>query len=134
DPRTGPTTMPRTAARFPLAAHAVALGAALALSAAAGPLAAQQGPAKQPKPAARQAAADPAPTKSGPGAQAIVVLVNDEPVTAYEIDQRAKFMSLNANIGDKVKDNFKKVATSESTNQRLRAIYEEVVRNRGTKT
>ncbi len=120
--------MPQQAPRRTTAALAVALGVALALSAAAGPLAAQQ------RPPARQAAAtDPGAAKAAAGAQAIVVLVNDEPITAYEIEQRAKFMSLNANIGDKVKENFKKVAQSESTNQKLRAIYEEVLRNRGTK-
>ena len=44
------------------------------------------------------------------GSQSIVVLVNDEPVTAYEIEQRARFLSLSANIGDKVKENFKRLA------------------------
>jgi len=61
------------------------------------------------------------------GGQSIVALVNDEPVTAYEIDQRARFLSLSANIGDKVKDNFKRLAQQESTNQQLRTIMQEVI-------
>jgi peptidyl-prolyl cis-trans isomerase SurA len=61
------------------------------------------------------------------GSQSIVALVNDEPVTAYEIDQRARFLSLSANIGDKVKENFKRLAQQESTNQQLRTIMQEVI-------
>jgi peptidyl-prolyl cis-trans isomerase SurA len=61
------------------------------------------------------------------GGQSIVALVNDEPVTAYEIEQRARFLSLSANIGDKVKENFKRLAGQESTNQQLRAMMQEVI-------
>lgn len=61
------------------------------------------------------------------GGQSIVALVNDEPVTAYEIEQRARFLSLSSNIGDKVKENFKRLAQQESTNQQLRAIMQEVM-------
>ena len=61
------------------------------------------------------------------GSQSIVALVNDEPVTAYEIEQRARFLSLSSNIGDKVKENFKRLAQQESTNQQLRAIMQEVI-------
>ena len=59
--------------------------------------------------------------------QSIVALVNDEPVTAYEIEQRARFMSLSSNIGDKVKENFKRLAELDSTNQQLRRIMQEVM-------
>ena len=66
------------------------------------------------------------------GSQSIVALVNDEPVTAYEVEQRARFLSLSANIGDKVKENFKRLAEQESTNQQLRTIMQEVIdTNRG---
>jgi peptidyl-prolyl cis-trans isomerase SurA len=61
------------------------------------------------------------------GGQSIVALVNDEPVTAYEIEQRARFLSLSSNIGDKVKENFKRLAQQESTNQQLRTIMQEVI-------
>jgi peptidyl-prolyl cis-trans isomerase SurA len=63
------------------------------------------------------------------GGQSIVALVNDEPVTAYEIEQRARFLSLSANIGEKVKENFKRLAQQESTNNQLRAIMQEVIDN-----
>jgi peptidyl-prolyl cis-trans isomerase SurA len=59
--------------------------------------------------------------------QSIVALVNDEPVTAYEIEQRARFLSLSSNISDKVKENFKRLAQQESTNQQLRTIMQEVI-------
>jgi len=69
-----------------------------------------------------------------PGSQSIVALVNDEPVTAYEIEQRARFLSLSANIGDKVKENFKRLAQQESTNQQLRAIMQEVIEGNKNKS
>src|SRR5262245_35609794 len=68
------------------------------------------------------------------GGQSIVALVNDEPVTAYEIEQRARFLSLSSNIGDKVKENFKRLAQQESTNQQLRAMMQEVLDNNKGKT
>jgi peptidyl-prolyl cis-trans isomerase SurA len=110
---------------------AVLLACALVLTTVIGSLRAQQ------REVPRQAAAQPAPAKAAhkqsaspaKAEQTIVLLVNDEPITAYEIDQRAKFMALNANIGDKVRENFKRVAQSETTNQRVRAILEEVIRN-----
>src|SRR5262249_58393988 len=47
--------------------------------------------------------------------------------TAYEIEQRARFLSLSSNIGDKVKENFKRLAELDSTNQQLRRIMQEVM-------
>jgi peptidyl-prolyl cis-trans isomerase SurA len=77
----------------PLLAGAALLAmAAVVMTAATAPLAAEK------KQAAAQSAA-PKPDKAAPaakGEQAIVVLVNDEPVTAYEIDQRAAFLSANS--------------------------------------
>jgi peptidyl-prolyl cis-trans isomerase SurA len=113
------------------AVSAVAVGCALALTVAAAPLRAQQ------REAPRQAAAQPSSPKAAQkqtavpskAEQAIVLLINDEPLTAYEIDQRARFLALNANIGDKVRENFKRVAQSDATNQRVRAILDEVIRN-----
>ena len=37
----------------------------------------------------------------------IAVLVNDDPITGYEIEQRQRIMSLGANIGEKAQANFK---------------------------
>ncbi len=113
-----------------LAGAASLLAHVAALAAISSPLAAQQ------RQAPRQAAAQPAPAnaeKQAPaptskGEQAIVVLVNDEPITAYEIQQRAKFLALNTNISDRVKENFKRIAQAESTNKQLRAILEDTVK------
>jgi peptidyl-prolyl cis-trans isomerase SurA len=66
--------------------------------------------------------------------QSIVVLVNDEPVTAYEIQQRARFLAINENISEQVKAQFQRIAQSESTNQQVRAILEEVIRSNPGKT
>lgn len=66
------------------------------------------------------------------GGQGIIALVNDEPVTAYAVEQRARFLALNANLGDQVKENFQRLVKSESTNTRFRALQEQVLReNRG---
>jgi len=123
----GLTTMPLPAPRRLPAVAAVLSACALALTAVTGPLAAEQ--KKAPRQAAAAAAAPPARAE-----QAIVVLVNDEPITAYEIEQRAKFTALSANIGEKAKESFKRLAQSEATNQRVRAILEEVIRNNPGKT
>ena len=71
------------------------LASAVALASAPSRLAAQNAP--------RQAAAQPAAPKAEKPApastkseQAIVVLVNDEPITAYEIQQRTAFLALNS--------------------------------------
>jgi peptidyl-prolyl cis-trans isomerase SurA len=63
------------------------------------------------------------------GEQSIVALVNDEPVTAYQVEQRARFLALNADVGDQVKENFQRLVKAESTNAQLRALQEEVLRN-----
>jgi len=51
------------------------------------------------KPPAQASAAQSKPSSDGPaakGTQAIVVLVNDEPITAWEIEQRAGFVAANS--------------------------------------
>ena len=91
--------MPTHVARHRCLAFAAAvLTASLGVTAALGVTARAQ-PAKKPVPAASKPDADgPAPK----GTQAIVVLVNDEPITAWEIEQRAGFVS--ANSGGNPKD------------------------------
>jgi len=59
--------------------------------------------------------------------QSIVVLVNDDPITAYQIDQRTRMMALGANVGDRAQENFKRLIQQESTNQRLRQILQETI-------
>jgi peptidyl-prolyl cis-trans isomerase SurA len=82
---------------------------------------------------AKSAAAEKSAGSASAG-QSIVVLVNDEPITAYEIDQRARFMSLSTSIGERAKESFRRLAQSESTNQRVRAIFEEVIKSNPGKT
>jgi len=124
------------AVRHRLAASAAAAWlVALLAAGAATPLAAQT--AKAPP---RQAAAQPPqakagkPAQSAKGEQSIVVLVNDEPITGYEIQQRARLLALNANVGDRARDNYKRLVQAESTNQQLRAILEQVIRSNPGKT
>ncbi|MFV0367916.1 MAG: hypothetical protein ACK5KM_05605 [Hyphomicrobiaceae bacterium] len=56
---------------------------------------------------------------------AIVVLVNDDPITAYEVAQRGKLLALNANIGGYIKANAKKrwekIVKSPKINDEFRA-------------
>lgn len=65
----------------------------------------------------------------------IVVLVNGDPVTAYEIDQRARLLALQSDIRNRAQDNMKRLATSESTQARWKEIVEETVKaNQATKS
>lgn len=116
--------------RFALAAAALLAIHALTAVIASRPVAAQSAP-RQASAQATKAEKSSQPTRSE---QAIAVLVNDEPITGYEIQQRARFITLNQNITEQVKESFKRIAQSESTNQRVRAILEEVIRANPGKT
>ena len=76
----------------------------------------------------------PAPVVSAPVSHGIVLLVNDEPITAFEIDQRARFLALGANITDAAKAYLQRVGQLESTTARLKAILEEVIKANPGKT
>lgn len=76
-----------------------------------------------------------AASKDGGGAGAdsatalsIVALVNDEPITGYEVQQRQKFAGMGANIQGKVQQNFQALIKDPNTSKRLRAILEETVK------
>lgn len=56
------------------------------------------------------------------------MLVNDEAVTAREVEQRARFLGASANIGAKAQEIFKRIASSEATNARFRAQAEEIIK------
>ncbi len=73
-------------------------------------------------------------TAKNPSEQAIVALVNDEPITAYEVEQRARLNSLSAGIGEKAQENFKRLIAQESTNNQLKAILNEVIQQNQGKT
>ena len=79
-----------------------------------------QAPATPPAPAPKAAAAKPKPKPvktavksetavvkaSETKGLSIAVLVNDEPITGYEIEQRQRIMGLGANIGEKAQASF----------------------------
>jgi peptidyl-prolyl cis-trans isomerase SurA len=119
--------MPQFAARRPASA-VLALGLALALTGAHAQLAAQTAP--------RQAAAQGAPkaekstSQPGKSEQAIAVLVNDEPITAYEIQQRTAFLALNSGGGGqdlkaKAEARWAQIVKDPRTNERLQALFRE---------
>ncbi|MFM7085339.1 MAG: peptidylprolyl isomerase, partial [Hyphomicrobium sp.] len=62
--------------------------------------------------------------------QAIVALVNDEPITGYEIAQRQRLMSMgNPNISQKAQSNFKALIQSPSTNDQLKSILNKTIKD-----
>jgi peptidyl-prolyl cis-trans isomerase SurA len=124
--------MPDATARTYLLRAATTLGlAAGCLGWMAEPVDAQGGSSR--KTAAREAPVKAEGTASRPkGLQSIVVLVNDEPITGYEIEQRARYLAANQNISEQAKDSFNKLIHAESTSKHLRAILDEVIAaNRG---
>jgi peptidyl-prolyl cis-trans isomerase SurA len=87
---------------------------------------------KRALPKSRQASTEPAasgrPTRGSGRRQGIVVLVNDEPITGYEVDQRATLLSLSTNISERAQAAFKRLAQDPSINDKLRAILEATVK------
>ncbi len=62
--------------------------------------------------------------------QGIAVLVNDEPITNYEVEQRQRYLGLGASgIQKKAQANFKSLIQAKSTNDRLRAILRETIQS-----
>ena len=103
------------------------------------PRTAHHGNRDSPAPAAAASgkAAKPAPAtavSSSTSEQAIIALVNDEPITAYEIEQRARLNALSSNIGARAQENFKRIVAQESTNKQLRAILDETIQSNQGKT
>jgi peptidyl-prolyl cis-trans isomerase SurA len=97
-------------------------------------------PAPKPKPKAaakaptKTASIDKSGTGTG-GGQSIIVLVNDDPITGYEVEQRQRLNALSANIGEKAQANMKALVQSEGTQTRFRAMIEEIVKqHQATKT
>ncbi len=115
------TTPPPMAPREPVAP--------LRTDSTAPPQAAKPKPKPKTKPT-RQASTAPAnDAGSGRGGrrQGIVVLVNDEPITGYEVDQRSALMALGANIGERAQANFKRMVQDPSINTQLRSILEATI-------
>ena len=57
----------------------------------------------------------------------VAILVNDEPITNHEIDQRARLLSLSAKLGDRVRANFRSLIKRKSTNDRLRGMLRKTI-------
>ncbi|MGI9478433.1 MAG: SurA N-terminal domain-containing protein [Hyphomicrobiaceae bacterium] len=57
----------------------------------------------------------------------IAVLVNDDPITQYEISQRAALLAARSGVGKRAQANFKNLIKRKSTNNRLRAILKETI-------
>ena len=74
------------------------------------------------------------PPASAQRAQGIVVVVNDDAITAYEIEQRARLIALSSNIGQQAKEQFQRLVKSESTEQAMRKLQEDVIRANPGKT
>jgi peptidyl-prolyl cis-trans isomerase SurA len=74
------------------------------------------------------------PPASSRGGQGIVVIVNDDAITAYEIEQRARFLGVSANVGQQAKENFQKLVKSDSTEQQMKALQQDVIRANPGKT
>ena len=61
------------------------------------------------------------------GSTKIVALVNDEPITGFAVEERARFLALSGNIGDRARDRMKAIAQDPKTNERLKAILQETI-------
>jgi peptidyl-prolyl cis-trans isomerase SurA len=70
----------------------------------------------------------------GGGRQSILLLVNDDPVTGFELEERARLNSLQANINERASAEMQRLIKSEDTNLRWRKIVEETVQQNQGKT
>jgi len=91
-------------------------------------------PAKGRQAAAAQPAAE-APDQPVKGGQAIMILVNDEPITAYEIEQRALFIAANAGgsgaeFKARAEARWAQIAKDPRTNER----FQNLLRDKNVKT
>jgi peptidyl-prolyl cis-trans isomerase SurA len=71
---------------------------------------------------------------SSRGGQGIVIVVNDDAITAYDIEQRARLLGLSSNVGPQAKEAFQRLVKSESTEQQMKALQQEVIRSNQGKT
>jgi peptidyl-prolyl cis-trans isomerase SurA len=105
----------------PAALLAVAVGIALSCA----PVSAQQAPKVQK--AASQSAVSAQSQAPAKAAQAIVVLVNDEPITAYEIEQRAALLAASSGGGGvdlkaKAEARWAQIVKDPKTNEHLQQL------------
>ena len=113
--------------RLALTSAVVLTACAVVVTVASGPLTAQAPP--------RQAAAQRAPAKAdkqvqpATAEQTIAILVNDEPITAYEIQQRTAFLALNSGGGGdlkaKAEARWAQMTKDPKLNERLQVLLRE---------
>ena len=60
-------------------------------------------------------------TPSQANAQNIIVVVNDEPITSFDVEQRMRWTALTSNFGDKMKAILTNPAINEEFKRRLMA-------------
>ena len=87
-------------------------------------------PAKGRQAAAAQSPPGNAPAQPTKGGQAIVVLVNDEPITAYEIEQRSLFIAVNsggnpAEFKARAEARWAQIVKDPKTNERFQNLLRE---------
>ena len=88
------------------------------------------------KGSAQKGASKPASSTAGPrGEQSIVVLVNDDPVTAYEIEQRARLLALSSGSGGadlkaKAEARWAQIVKDPAINAR----FQELLKEKGVKS
>jgi peptidyl-prolyl cis-trans isomerase SurA len=92
---------------------------------------AAQSPVK--KSAAASTATD-GPRSPSRGGQGIVVVVNDEAITAFEIDQRARLLGLSVNVSEQAKANFQRLIKSPDLEAKMKELQREVVTSNPGKT
>jgi peptidyl-prolyl cis-trans isomerase SurA len=93
-------------------------------------LAAQSAPVK--KSAAATKSGTPSSPKAAPrsrSGQGIVVVVNDQAITAYEIELRARLLALSTNVGKQAKANFERLVKSPGLQAKLKGIQDDVIRS-----
>ena len=101
--------------------------------AAAKPAPAKAASKATPTPPAKSAALDDATPKSGSGLS-IALVINGDPITGYEIEQRSRLLAMSANIGERAQENMKRIVQSESTNARWKQVVQDTVAANQSKT
>ncbi len=66
--------------------------------------------------------------RASKGSQSIAVLVNDEPITKYEVQKRRELMALSGDIESHVKRHFGNMIKDPKTTARLKAILQETIK------
>lgn len=101
------------------------------------PVAKAAQPAK-PKPKTVTTASADTAVPDAKGGQAIIMLINDEPITAFELDMRTRFLAMSSGgqaVAQNAQESFKKLITSEATNARFKAMVEQIIKdNQATKS